>query len=342
MELIEISGQARTSRILVGARLRDLPEHLPHARCVVITDSNIKARYHDLLRGYDLIELPAGEQAKSLATVEKIYAELLRYEADRSTFLVGVGGGVVCDLTGFAASTYLRGLEFGFVATSLLAQVDGSLGGKNAVNLQGFKNLVGTFNQPSFVICDLGLLETLPEREFVNGLAEVIKHALIGDPELFSFLERDLKEGARHDQPFLQRIVHDSIAVKAAIVGRDEREAGERRVLNFGHTLGHAIERTADLLHGEAIGLGMAFAVRYSNQRGLLGRPSCERILALLRRMKLPVDAGFDRRSALDAMRKDKKREADRVHFVFLKEIGAPEIEAISLDELEGAVRDLC
>ncbi len=331
------------SKILVGESLQNLPEHLPPTKCIIITDTYVKNHYHHLFPDFDLIELESGEHAKSLETIGEIYTKLLDYEADRSTFIVGIGGGVVCDLAGFAASTYMRGLDFGFVATSLLAQVDASVGGKNAINFRGYKNIVGTFNQPKFVICDLALLDTLPQREILNGLAETLKHALIGDPELFSFLERHFeKRDSEGDHDFFQRVVRDSIAVKTAIVERDERESGERRILNFGHTLGHAIEKITRLSHGEAISLGMSFAVRYSEKGKKLGTKESERILSLFNKMKFPIDSDFDKTKALAAIKKDKKREADRIHFVFLKDIGTPEVKKISFDELEDSVHDLC
>ena len=331
------------SKILVGESLQNLPKHLPPTKCIIITDTYVKNHYHHLFPDFELIELESGEHAKNLETIAEIYTKLLDYDADRSTFIVGIGGGVVCDLTGFAASTYMRGLDFGFVATSLLAQVDASVGGKNAINFQGFKNIAGTFNQPKFVICDLELLDTLPQREILNGLAEILKHALIGDPKLFSYLEHHFEEknlGGYRD--FFQRVVRDSIAVKVAVVEKDERESGERRILNFGHTLGHAIEKITRLSHGEAISLGMAFAVRYSEREKKLGAGESKRILSLFNKMKFPMDSDFDKTKALAAIKKDKKRESDRIHFVFLKDIGSPEVKKISFDELEDSVHDLC
>ncbi len=342
MDIFEIHGQTGISKVLVGERLQNLPKYLPPSKCIIITDTYVKNHYHHLFPDFNLIELESGEHTKNLETLKEIYAKLLDYEADRSTFIVGIGGGVVCDLVGFAASTYMRGLDFGFVATSLLAQVDASVGGKNAINFRGYKNIVGTFNQPRFVICDLELLDTLPQVEILNGLAEILKHALIGDPELFSFLERHFKKKDSTDRDFFQRVVRDSIAVKAAVVERDERESGERRILNFGHTLGHAIEKTTLLSHGEAISLGMVFAVRYSEKKKKLGAKESEKILSLFYKMKLPMDSAFDKTTALAAIRKDKKREVDRIHFVFLKDIGTPEVAKISFHELEESIHDLC
>jgi 3-dehydroquinate synthase len=342
VDIFEIHGQTGMSKILVGESLQNLRKHLPCTKCILITDTYVKNHYHHLFPDFNLIEVESGEQAKNLDTVEEIYTRLLDYEADRSTFIVGIGGGVVCDLTGFAATTYMRGLDFGFVATSLLAQVDASVGGKNAVNFGGYKNIVGTFNQPRFVICDLKLLDTLSQRDIQNGLAEILKHALIGDSDLFSFLEHYSQKEDSYARDFFQRAVRDSIAVKVSVVQRDERENGERRILNFGHTLGHAIENVTNLSHGEAISLGMRFSVRYSEKKKILRAAESRKILSLLNKMGLPEDSPFDKRKALAAIKKDKKREAESVHFVFLKDIGTPEIVRISLNELEDSVYDLC
>jgi len=342
VDISEIQGQAGISKIFVGESIKNLPRYLPPTQCIIITDTNIKNLYFHLFPNFELIELKSGERSKNLETVKHIYTKLLACEADRSTFIVGIGGGAVCDLTGFASSTYMRGLDFGFVATSLLAQVDASIGGKNAVNFQGYKNIVGTFNQPRFVICDLELLKTLPQEEILNGLAEVIKHALIGDSGLFSFLEHHHEQAWTGDRAYFQKVVRDSIAVKAAVVEKDERETGERRVLNFGHTLGHAIEKTTDLSHGYAVSLGMVFAIRYSKKKKMLGEEESARILSLLEKMRLPIASAFDKSKALAAIKKDKKREAGRIHFVFLKSIGVPVVEKITFDELGASVHDLC
>jgi 3-dehydroquinate synthase len=191
------------------------------------------------------------------------------------------------------------------------------------------------------VICDLALIDTLPERELINGFAEVLKHALIGDRELFSFLEDHFEKRNRHDHDFFRRIVHDSIVVKASVVERDERESGERRILNFGHTFGHAIENVTNLPHGEAVSLGMAFAVRYSEKKKKLGSQEAKRILSLLHKMELLKDSAFDKKYMIAAIKKDKKREAEGIHFVFLRDIGRPEVAKISLQELEDSVHDL-
>ena len=247
---------------------------------------------------------------------------------------MGIGGGVVCDITGFVASTYMRGLRFGYVATSLLAQVDASVGGKNGVNYGGYKNLVGTFNQPEFVICDPHLLKTLPEKEILCGMAEVVKHALIKDPALLAFLEKN-GDGIRSlAADVIERLVSDSVAIKSAVVNLDERESGMRRILNFGHTFGHAVEHLQRLSHGEAVSIGMVIAAEISRRKGMLTAADVTRIKELLEALKLPIHCSADPARMIEAVRKDKKRESDIVHFVLLNGIGHAVVEAIPFDEL--------
>ena len=245
---------------------------------MIVTDGSVRSLYGDLFPPWEVIEIGIGERSKTLATVERIYEAFLQYEIDRSSFVVAIGGGLVCDVAGYAASTYLRGLRFGFVPTTLLAQVDASVGGKNGVNFKGYKNLVGTFTQPLFVLCDFALLKTLPEPELKNGFAEAIKTAAIGDAHLFSFLETAWKGALSLEPDVIERIVYDCLTVKSRIVSFDEREKGERRKLNFGHTVGHALEKVNHLRHGEAVSLGMVAAAKLSARRGFLTEDDVERL----------------------------------------------------------------
>jgi 3-dehydroquinate synthase len=220
--------------------------------------------------------------------------------------------------------------------------VDASVGGKNGVNFQGYKNMVGVFNQPQFVICDLDLLKTLPRREILCGLGEVVKHALLGDAPLFSYLEEHYEAAVNVDRNVIQRLVHDSVVLKADIVGKDEREKGERRKLNFGHTFGHALEIQTDFNHGEAVSAGMMIACFASAERGYLDMETVERIGRLLENLHLPTSPPVAPQGILDALRKDKKRKGDSIHFVLLREIGHAVIEKISLGELEGLLQGFC
>jgi 3-dehydroquinate synthase len=308
----------------------------------VITDQNVNKLYHHDLQRYPLIEFAAGEEHKTLETVEFIYHRLLELGADRSSFLVGVGGGVVCDITGYAAATYMRGLDFGYVATTLLAQVDASVGGKTAVNFHGFKNMVGVFNQPRFVLCDIDLLKTLPREDIINGLAEVTKHALIGDSDLFHDLEAQPRKILDLDRKLLEDTIERSLRVKIGIVEKDEREVRERRWLNFGHTFGHALESLAGLPHGRAVSWGMKLAVQVSVRKGRLQEDVAARILRLLEVMGLLPDVHCDASQLKKAVRTDKKKTGDALKFVLLQSIGRPVVEDIPLVELESLIDDLC
>jgi 3-dehydroquinate synthase len=267
---------------------------------------------------------------------------LLAIEADRSVFIVGIGGGIVCDIAGFVASTYLRGVRFGFVSSTLLAQVDASVGGKNGVNFHGYKNMIGNFNQPEFVICDMKLLKTLPKREVLCGFGEIAKHAFIGDAVMCDYLEENYEKALALDEEIISRLVYDSVVIKSTIVNRDEREKGERKKLNFGHTFGHAIEKTTDvLLHGEAISVGMVVASHLSANKGLLSKQDVQRIETLLDKLELPITLDMDRKKMIDAIRRDKKRQGEKIDFVLLDGIGNAVLEKISIKELESIVFDL-
>jgi 3-dehydroquinate synthase len=340
MKKLKVHGSAGTSVILVGERITKLSTYLPHGKAIVITDESLHRLYHKELAGYPVIAISSGEKNKTLQTVEYIYKKLVEFEADRSTFIVGVGGGIVCDITGFAASTYMRGLRFAFVPTTLLAQVDASIGGKNGVNFKRFKNMIGVFNQPEFVICDMNTLKTLPKREILCGFAEIVKHALIADANMFNFLEKNLRKAIALDGRVIEQLVSMSVAIKSDVVNRDEREQGLRRILNFGHTIGHAIEKCSDTYsHGEAISIGMLAISDLSVRKGWLKPEEYARIEMLIRSIGLPVRVHIPARSIEGAMRKDKKREGKSLRVVFLKGIGNTTVEKVDAAELTGFLR---
>lgn len=345
MKIIEIHGQIGLSKIAVGESLKNIGKYVKGTKTVIITDKNLDHFYNLQFPQWDTIVIGTGEKIKTLETVEYIYKNLVELEIDRSCFIVGIGGGIVCDITGFAASTYMRGLGFGFVSTSLLSQVDASVGGKNGVNFHGYKNMIGVFNQPEFVICDPVMLKTLPQEERLSGFAEIVKHAAIGSSDMFSFLENNFQKALDLDAQTLEKLVYDSVKIKAAVVRRDEKEKGERRKLNFGHTLAHAIEKTIGIPHGEAVSIGMVFAANLSIKRNMLSIEEAQRIKALLDQIGLPTlpnGIRFDKNKLLDALRKDKKREGSGIHFVLLKAIGETTIEEIPIKELEEVINDMC
>jgi 3-dehydroquinate synthase len=305
-------------------------------RCAVICDRHVAplfgATTEKSLRtaGFDPVRITvsAGETAKSLKTVQRCYDELAAHRLERKSFVVALGGGVVGDLAGFVAATYLRGVPFVQVPTTLLAQVDSSVGGKVGVNLKAGKNLVGAFHQPKLVLCDLDALKRLPSRQFRAGLAEVIKYGIIYDADLFQRLERDLPELLKLSPELLAEVVARCCEIKADVVGQDETETGLRAILNFGHTIGHAIENSigyGKYLHGEAISIGQIAAARLS--AGLLGLAArdVERIRGVFDRAGLPTRLRLSapqRRRLLEAMKLDKKVSAGEVKFVLADSIG--------------------
>lgn len=340
MKTFKIHGITGKSTLLVGEKLENLAKYLPTQETVIITDTNLKHFYQYKFPPHPMITIKTGEQIKNLDTVRYIYEKLIEIGADRSTFIVGIGGGIVCDITGFVASTYLRGVRFGFVASTLLSQVDASVGGKNGVNFKGYKNMVGVFNQPEFVICDLDLLNTLPEKELLSGFAEIVKHAVIGDAHLFRYLEEHDQDALALDMNTIEKLVYDSIIIKSGIVNRDEMEKGERRKLNFGHTFGHAMEKTTGVSHGVAVSAGMVMACALSVKKGHLSANHFERVKTLLLKLGLPVRLNAHKTTVLDALQKDKKRKGDRIHFVLLNEIGHSFVHQIPIQELSVFIND--
>ncbi len=324
------------------------------ARCAIITDTNVgrrfaKAAFNSLATtGFSpsLIVVPAGETAKSLKTVQTCYDLLAAHRLERKSFIVALGGGVVGDLAGFVAATYLRGIAFVQVPTTLLAQVDSSVGGKVGVNLKAGKNLVGAFYQPRLVLCDLDTMRTLPEREFRAGFAEVIKYGIIYDARLFAQLERDLPKLLRREPQTLAAVVARCCEIKSDVVGQDETENGLRAILNFGHTIGHAIENISGygkFLHGEAISIGQVATAKLSS--GLMGLSGDDagRIRDLFKRAGLPTQIKLkpaQRQKLFAAMRLDKKVSGGEIKFVLAKRIGRVVWGQRVAGELIGSVLD--
>ncbi len=323
------------SRIYIGRADELLQQLLPAGRVIVISDSNLDRTHHELIAPFDHILIGQGEQAKSLATLDEIYRKLIEMGADRTSFILGIGGGIVTDVAGFVASTYMRGIKFGFVTTTLLGAVDASVGGKNGVNVGGFKNMVGTFSQPQFVVCDASLLATLPSREFRAGLAEVIKTAILGDAELFALLERTSFEALRKDAALLEEVITRCMKVKASVVAEDEREGGRRRILNLGHTIAHAIEKSSNKLnHGEAVAVGLYHITRSALAQGLISECDAGRISALIEQYGFVTESPAERKQLLKAIEGDKKRSGDSLHLIYPTAIGKVTDHVISFDKL--------
>ena len=311
------------SRVRIGRVSEQLPMLLPQgARVIAIADRNVE-RICTALGLSEVLLVDASEENKSLATASALLGQLVEMGADRSTFLLGIGGGITTDLVGFVASTYMRGVRFGLVPTTLLAQVDAAIGGKCGVNFGGYKNMVGSFAPADFVVCDVELLYTLGHRELRSGMAEVVKTAIIGDAELFALCEANTIESLAGNTALFSEVVGRAAAVKCAIVQRDLLEGGERRKLNLGHTLAHAIESlTHDYTHGEAVAIGLAYVAAKSQQEGLLAQMDYERIVAVLQRYDLPTSTDLSDSALAEAMGHDKKNHNGRVGWVFPTAIG--------------------
>jgi 3-dehydroquinate synthase len=341
MRAVSVQLGNRSYAIKIGAGLLDrLGSECARlklgARCAIITDTDVgrrfaKPAFNSLARaGFSpaLIVVPAGEMSKSLKTVQACYERLAAHRLERKSFVVALGGGVVGDMAGFVAATYLRGIAFVQVPTTLLAQVDSSVGGKVGVNLKAGKNLVGAFYQPRLVLCDLDTLKTLPDRYFRTGLAEVIKYGIIYDAKLFALLERDLPKLLRRESQSLASIVARCCEIKAEVVSRDETEGGQRAILNFGHTVGHAIEVVSNyggFLHGEAISIGQITAAKISDRLLNLPKRDVRRIENLFQRAGLPTRIKLNsvqRRKLFAVMRLDKKVSGGEIKFVLAKRIG--------------------
>ena len=335
MPQISIHTESGSSRIILGEKFQELGKVLPGDNVVIITDDTVYDCYSALFPPFPVIRIGTGEKIKNLETVKDIFDQLMKVKADRSTFILGIGGGIVSDITGFVASTFLRGVKFGYVSTTLLSQVDASLGGKTGINFNGFKNLIGTIRQPSFVFCDPDMLDTLSERDYLSGFAEIIKHAVIRDEFLFRRIEENIGKVKKRDKDLILSLIMDSIKIKASIVEQDVNELGIRRLLNYGHTFGHAIEKVHKLKHGEAIGLGMIMANRFSTSKGLLDPVEEERLIQLLDNLTLLKNISLDKKLIWEAVLVDKKKYKEKIYFVQIEKIGNGFVGEIALEDLK-------
>lgn len=330
------SYEIRIGKGILDRMLLVLAKNFKAAHYVIVTDDNINGPYGQALQDamtkagkkVSLLEIPAGESYKNMATVMDLAARLLVRGADRGALLIALGGGVVGDLTGFVASIYMRSIPYIQVPTSLVGQVDSSIGGKTAVDFPQGKNLLGTFYQPRAVFVDVDFLKTLPEKEFQNGLAEVIKYGVIEDEKFFKLLEQEMKAIKSREPELLLKIIETCCRIKKSIVEIDEREQGLRRILNFGHTLGHALETTSKfaLSHGEGVALGMIAAAKLSEKMKYLPEGNALRLEQLIEKAGLPtkIDSSLKTGEIISALKSDKKKRNDVVHFVLIKNIGLP------------------
>ena len=334
MRKLTVNTKIKKSQILIG-KLQEIYKRVNVASDpIYITDENLNFHYKDFLREKKVIVIQSGEVNKNLATMDYIYEELIRFGADRKSFIIGFGGGMVTDIAGFAASTYMRGIEFGFIPTSLLAMVDASIGGKNGVNHNKYKNMIGTFNQPEFVLIDPYFLQTLPDDEYLSGMGEALKHLLINNKNAFyNFIENSniYLDKSTVTPDFL----YEQIKVKVDIVNNDEKESGERKKLNFGHTFGHAIEKISGMKHGFSVSIGMVIAAKLSQKLGFLSQNDVNVIIQGLKKADLPTIYNIPNKDIIKAMHKDKKKDGDNIDFIVLESIGNANIISLKMIELE-------
>ncbi len=342
MKTISLRTKTGRCRIELDVPLAVMEQALCGRRAIAVIDGRVRKLHGDRLYPLESIDITASESEKTLSTIGKIYDRFIDCRVDRSTTIVGIGGGITLDIAGFAASTFLRGLPFIYVPTTLVAQADAAVGGKNGVNHRGYKNMAGIFAQPQRVICDHSVLATLDEQDRRNGLIEIVKHAIIGDERLFLLLENRAEEMMTLEPAFVREAVFASLTVKTAIVYRDETEGGMRRKLNLGHTIGHAVEKVFHIPHGEAVGIGLKFAARFANRLGQLSNTNMRRILEMLGRLGVPEAPSGEKEAIKDAVGQDKKREGSLLHFVIPQDIGRCVVESIPLEQLEEAIDDLC
>ena len=332
MQVKKVQFSRQATAFYFETAFSELKKIVPQKTTVLITDEHLAAAHPKIFKGWNTIVLKAGEEYKVQETVDSIIQQLIALHVDRTWTLVGVGGGVITDMTGYVASIFLRGLSFGFVPTTLLAMVDAAIGGKNGIDVGLYKNMVGTINQPHFLLYDVALLKSLPDNEGRNGFAEIIKHAAILDGAMFKELEKRNLTFFQKNKPALQKLVQRNAAIKAKVVREDEFERDKRRLLNFGHTLGHAVEKQYQLMHGEAVAIGMVFAAKLSAE--MLKFKNVDKLIQLIDQYGLPNTAGYNKQKVFDVLVSDKKREGEQMNFILLEKIGKAVVKKIPLPEI--------
>ncbi|MFW5819910.1 MAG: 3-dehydroquinate synthase [Bacteroidota bacterium] len=342
MNQIRLKTGSRETRIFIPGSMQKLSELVSPRSTIILADENVLKYHRDKIEDFSVIPIAEGEGSKSLTTYHDIFQQLLDCNVDRSWNLVGIGGGITTDLAGFVASTYFRGIKFGYVSTTLLGQVDAAIGGKNGINYKGYKNLIGVINQPDFVLCDIDCLKTLDPKEFIGGFSEIIKYAFIKREDLFHYLNGNLKKAIEYDTGVLEYLVKESIKTKVQVVESDEFENGDRKLLNFGHTFGHALEKLYGISHGDAVAIGMMLAVKTSVNLGMIDKNAISQLERLLTVAGLPVSIDFNPDLMAEVMKKDKKRKRENIDLILLEEIGRAVIKTIPLTRLNSVLHDLC
>jgi len=343
MPEIEIANLSSPSLIRVGPDRERVWDWLGGRKCLLVSDETVYGLYTVFFKGQDTFLMPPGEASKNPDTLIRLLGAMAKNGLDRDSCLVAVGGGVVSDLAVLAAGLYMRGIRAAVISSTLLGQVDASVGGKCAVNLLGVKNLVGLFKQPELVICDTGMLATLPEREWRSGLGELVKHALLQGPGVCEEMMNHLSGINERDVGVMTDFIADSVRFKAAVVGSDEKEKGLRRILNLGHSFGHVYEAHCELPHGEAVALGLVMALRYSRDLGLLDKVEYGQAMGLIMALGLAHDpADIAAEQILFYLGLDKKKQQRDINLVLLAGLGHPQLKSVPIEEVARVWPALC
>ena len=323
----------------INADFAYLEKLVSKEQAVIVTDENIFSKHQKKFKGWKTILIKAGEQFKIQVTADNIIQQLIDAGADRKTTLIGVGGGVITDITGYVAGVFMRGIKCGFVPTSVLAMVDAAIGGKNGIDVGLYKNMVGLIRQPAFLLYDFSLLKSLPKEEWVNGFAEVIKHACIKDAPMFTLLEQNKLSFFQKDFTALAKLIQRNALIKTKVVISDEFEKGERKLLNFGHTLGHAIENLYHIPHGHAVSIGMGVACKFSET--ITGFKGTDRVVNVLNQYGLPPQFEFDKAETFRILKSDKKKDNQSINYILLNKIGRASIVSLPFTEIETLINQL-
>jgi 3-dehydroquinate synthase len=336
----EYTFSGKTVPYYFGEQLGSLHRYADPASTILIVDDRVNHFHGDKLKQWRKIIVQGNETSKGIGVLESVIGELISLESDRKTMLIGIGGGVVTDLTGFVASIYMRGVPYAFIPSTLLAQVDASIGGKNGINFGAYKNMLGVIRQPEFILFSEEVLGSLPDEQWCSGFAEIIKSACICDEALFDFLETNRDKALSHDRDVIAEVVERSADIKSLIVQEDEFENGPRRLLNFGHTVGHAVEKLEGIAHGQAVAKGMTVASAFSTGLSGLEEADRQRVVDLISDYGLPTRINSDPEAIARYFRMDKKREGRAIHFVLLEKIGRAVIKPLSLELLSGLLAE--
>ncbi len=341
MKVREIDFSEKKVKCYFDNSVHELDEISSKEHSILLTDETVHSLYAEFFIGWRTIVIKSGEQNKQQSTIDEIIRQLIEYEIDKQTCLIGIGGGVITDIAGYVGSVYMRGIKTGFIPTTLLGMIDACIGGKNGIDVGNYKNMIGTITQPSFILIDFNFLNTLSEIEWANGFAEIIKHACIRDLEMFQNLELNSIEYYKKNPDKLSALVERNVLIKSTIVQSDVFENGERKLLNFGHTIGHAIERLYNMPHGYAVSIGMVYESIVSEK--LIGFESAEknRLEHLLKKYSLPVSGNFDKEKIILNISKDKKKIGEDISIVLLEGIGKGVIKNIPLSSLAQLINHL-